>query len=247
MAAEEAVSQAGGKALPAHVRDFVGDIWSFRAQVEFDAELRLDSFRRRLRKIGAPDQLIEMATRASQDERRHAAHCVRLAREYGVQVPAAKGTLERIAPHSFSDRQALTYEIVAACCIAETESTAVLIHLQKDALPQIREVIHEFARDEVEHARLGWAFIAQESSLNGVGYLSRHIPAMLAGNAGADIMDPDPPDRDPNDLLRHGVLSNSSRRRVFTQAAFDVILPGLERFGVDIQPARQWLLETVKV
>jgi hypothetical protein len=212
--------------------------------VEFEAERRFSSFRERLGIINAPGQLIDLAAKASQDERRHAAHCVRLTQAYGVEVPIDEASVNRIAPESFSDRQALTYEIVAACCISETESMAVLLQLQKDAIPHIREVVHELARDEVDHARLGWAFLAFESALNGVGYLSSYIPAMLAGNAGADILNPDSPECDPEELIRHGVLSNSSKQRVFVQAVTEVILPGLEHFGIDARAGRTWLEET---
>jgi hypothetical protein len=233
--------------LSSAVRKHVSEVWSFRARVELEAELRFAAFRQQLERIEAPQPLIDLAGKATQDEQRHADHCLRLAQAYGAEEPSREVTLLRYAPPSFSDRQALAYEIVAACCVAETQSTAVLVHLQNEGAAYVREVIHELARDEIDHARLGWGFLAFESSLNSVGYLSPYIPSMFAGNAGPEVRKPDLPGCDPAELVKHGVLTNSTKRQLFIETANEVILPGLKKFGIDTEPARKWLADLNEV
>src|SRR5207237_1269423 len=82
-------------------------------------------------------------------------------------------------------RDAVLYEIVAACCITETESVATLATLLTGtAEPRVRTVVHEIARDEVVHGRMGWAHLAREAAVRDVSFLSSWVPSMLEGGLG---------------------------------------------------------------
>ncbi len=225
------------------VRRLVAGAWAFRWQVEVDAALRFARLSEQLGQLGAPEPLVSLALRAAEDERRHAALCESLAREYGqTELPPAPVAVAEVAPPGLPLRERVLYELVAACCITETESTAVLTTLlTPDAAPRVRGVLRDILRDEVAHSRLGWAHLSREHAEGAVGFLSRHVPAMLEGGVSPRLFAPGSPEEESPVLLRHGVLPHSRKAETFVRALQDVVFPGLERFGVDTAPARQWV------
>ena len=61
---------------------------------------------------------------------------------------------------------------------------------------------------------------------------------MLSGTVEETLFLEAPQDRD---LLRHGVLPPSRKKAIFARTLEEVVLPGLETFGIDAGPARAWL------
>jgi hypothetical protein len=179
--------------------------------------------------------------RAADDERRHAALCAGLAAHHGAPAIGVARDVP-IAPRALRERAAVLYEVVAACCITETESVATLTTLLAQAVdPGVEKVLRAIARDEVVHGRMGWAHLAREASRYDVSFLSAWIPAMLTGSveetpSGRQEEHPEDPE-----LLRHGILPPSRKRAIFARTLEEVVVPGLERFGIDGGPARAWL------
>ncbi len=225
------------------VQRVAASAWAFRFTVEREAEARFARLAERLDAIGAPGQLAELALGASRDEARHAVLCADLADEYGVRVDAsAAPMLGEIAPRELTERERVLYEVVAACCIAETESMATLSTLLVAARStRLRQVLRELATDEVRHGRLGWAHLANESARSDTSFLAPFVPAMLQGSAAPDLFLPASSELDHPALLEHGVLPHGSKREVFVHTLEQVVFPGLEQFGIDAAPARSWL------
>ncbi len=237
------MSDAKAELLTDPVRRLVAEAWTFRRQVELDAELRFARLAEQLAQLGAPEALVSLAGRAAEDERRHAGMCELLARAYGQEdMPPAPLAVEEVAPMGMPLRERVLYEVVAACCITETESTAVLTTLLvPDGAPRVRSVLRDILRDEVAHSRLGWAWLSHEQAEGTVGFLSRHVPSMLEGSASPRLFAPGTPEEENPALLKHGVLPHTRKRETFVRALRDVVFPGLERFGVDTAPARAWV------
>jgi len=224
-------------------RRAAAEAWAFRARVEQEAALRFDQLAAIVAGFDPGSPVPAMMRRAADDERRHTEMCARLAQSLGDYVALDPGAeLPSIAPRSLDARQAALYEVVAACCITETESMATLTTLLAcEAEPEVREVLHGISRDEVVHARIGWAHLSRESVAAEVAFLAPLVPGMLAGTIDAGLFGPAPPDEDPEGLLRLGVLPLAKKREVFLGTLEQVVFPGLERFGVDAGPAREWL------
>ena len=160
---------------------------------------------------------------------------------YGQPV-AASAEDAAIAPGSLGPRAAVLYEVVASCCITETESVATLTTLLAEQVePRVEKVLREIAKDEVLHGRIGWAHLAREASISDVSFLSPWIPAMLAGTVGEGLFTAADADLQSRELLRHGVLPHSLKRSIFVGTLEGVVFPGLEKFGISSRPARQWL------
>jgi hypothetical protein len=181
--------------------------------------------------------------RAADDEDRHAGLCAGLAAAYGS--PAGGAPVDAcIAPRSFGARDAVLYEMIAACCITETESVATLATLLAGAVePGVRAVVHEIAKDEVVHGRMGWAHLAREAAVRDVSFLSERVPSMLEGSVEAGIFAAGEPGSERDELLRHGVLPAWGKREIFVGTLEEVVFPGLDKLGVAAAPARAWLTE----
>jgi hypothetical protein len=230
------------------LRRLAASAWRFRWSVELEAEARFLRIAGRLEGIGAAAELVDRARRASSDEARHATLCAGLAFTYGEPVPVA-GRVEppEIAPPDWPLRERVLYELVAACCISETESLAVLTTLLESAhAPALRSVLHQLASDEVGHARLGWAHLAGEHSAGATAFLGPLLPAMLEGSVDADLFRPVDADREAQPLLLHGVLPHRLKGELFARTLEQVVFPGLETFGVDTEQARAWLAGRVE-
>ena len=214
------------------------EAWAFRARVERDAAKRFARLASEIEAFDPQSPVPAMMRKAALDEERHLQLCISLAG--AVPTEGAAGA-ERVAPASLPPREATLYETVAACCITETESVATVTSLlAADALPHVRAVLHEIARDEVSHARMGWAHLAREASAIDVRFLGRWIPAMLSGASASG----EPPES--TELLRYGVLPASQKRAVFAQTLLEVVFPGLEQFGIATAAGREWLSERTR-
>ena len=223
------------------LRRRAGEAWAFRARVEHEAALRFARLAEAIAGFDAESPIPALLRRAADDERRHEDLCADLAQQYG-QAAAGKGEDAAIAPAGLDRRSAALYEMVAACCITETESMATLASLlEGPADPTVEKVLREIARDEVVHGRMGWAHLAREAARSDVGFLSRWIPSMLSGTVGDDLFSAVDEELEASGLLRLGVLPHSMKRRIFIGTLDGVVLPGLEKFGVDPEPARAWL------
>jgi hypothetical protein len=224
-------------------RRAAAEAWAFRARVEQEAALRFERLAAVVAGFDPGSPVPDMMRRAADDERRHTELCARLAGSLGTPVVLdADAKLPSIAPRSLDERQAALYEVVAACCITETESMATLTTLmacQPD--PEVRAVLHSISKDEVVHSRMGWAHLSRESAAGEVAFLAPLIPGMLAGTIDESLFGAPPIDEDPEALLRLGVLPLEKKREVFLGTLEQVVFPGLEKFGVDPDPGRRWL------
>jgi len=222
------------------VRRLAGRAWAFRARVEHEAARRFARLARDIRDFDAVSPVPEMMERAAGDEVRHAVLCAELADRYGEPV-GDDGDDETVAPATLGARDAVLYEVVAACCITETESVATVTSLlAARAEPRVRDVLHEIARDEVTHSRMGWAHLAREAP-RGVAFLDRWIPVMLAGTVPPDFFAAAGADPDADELLRHGLLPQTQKQEVFAETLRTVVFPGLEQDPHQDDPDVLWL------
>ena len=229
-----------GLELPAPVRQYIGQAWAGRTHVEEISSVQFERLAAALRTLGAPAKLGEVASRAAGEEAQHRALCADLAHAYGVD-PGPPAAAEPLAPAGLPVFEACLYTAVAHCCVAETESMATLTELVREAgPPEVRSALVSIARDEVQHAQLGWAIVTWAARERSLSFLAPFLPAMLEPGA-APLFDVTPGSADDPRLLLHGVLPARRKREVFTETFLEVLLPGLERVGIDSARARRWL------
>ena len=224
------------------VRRHADQVWAARHGVETGAALRFGSLSRRLWEAGAPESLVDVAARASRDEERHASRCADILRMRQASVPAPETRLLEYAPMSLTPEQRLAYEVVAQSCISETESMSTLVTLLDAAHePMLKAIIQELARDEVQHARLGWGYLTWAKERLDLSFLATLLPRMAAGTAGPDLFHPALPGTDEPTLLHSGVVPHSERQRIYLETLDSVVIPGMAEHGVDTGPLHDWV------
>ena len=227
---------------PRPLQEVLAGAWAVRYRIETEASLRFGSLVRRLDVAGAPLRLVELAERASKDETRHAAHCERLFRGLGGKTLTAVERVVEYAPPHLPEAERLTYELVSQCCVAETQSTATLVTLLDAAeTKELKAVLHELARDEVHHSRLGWAYLAWARPRVDFSFLGPMLPGMIGGSAGPEMFAPPLAEVDRPELLRQGVIPQKMRQQVYIETLESVVFPGFETVGVDTTHAKRWL------
>ncbi len=201
--------------------------------------MRFDALARNLESFDAASPVVAMLRTAADDERRH----VELCRSLASSPLDAPTRVKEIAPIGATVRDIVLYEIIAAACIAETESVATLTALLKQPMRRdIDRTVREIAADEVGHAKLGWAHLARESASRSVAYAGAWLPAMLDGTVDSEgFVDGADGGAPPDDLRALGVLPLQQKRDVFIAVLEDAVFPGLARFGLELGPAQAWL------
>jgi len=222
-------------------RRHADQVWAARHGVETGAALRFGSLSRRLWEAGAPEALVELSARAARDETRHASRCEDILRSRKAPVPPPETRVLEYAPLELTPEQRLAYEVVAQSCVSETESMATLVTLLDAAHDEmLKTILHELARDEVQHARLGWGYLTWARPRMDLAFLAPLLPRMAAGTAGPDLFRAGPPGTDDPALFHFGVVPHSERQRVYLETIDTVVIPGMVEHGVDTAPLQRW-------
>lgn len=223
-------------------------VWRSRARAELEAAARFGRLAQELAALGAVDPVVAMAAEAASDEQRHALQCAELVRALGGERALGNTPMEMpsevraAAPGGLGPRERLLYEVVAMACVTETLSAALLGEMvERAADGQVRDVMQAILRDEVGHAKLGWAHLAAETQRGPAGFIGDYLPAMLAGTVDDEVFSSAAEHRESEALCGLGALDRSARRRIFEETLRVVIFPGLQRFGVDTARGERWL------
>jgi hypothetical protein len=229
------------------VRAAASRVWRHRHRMELEAAERFRSLALRLSRVGASETVVEMARRAFHDEQRHAERCLDLVSYFGGTARSEHVVEVRpVAPRVLDERERLLYEVVALSCVTETLSTALLGELVERARDSMaKQTLHAILRDEVDHSRLGWAFLAEEHALGARDCVSEWLGAMLNSTLPDELFDATDANSFDRALSGLGSLERAERLRVVGETLNAVIFPGLARFGIDTTRGRLWLRERI--
>jgi hypothetical protein len=183
----------------------------------------------------APAELLRMAESAVRDEHRHVDWCLRWARAVDSEKPAdAKlGGTRPLAFDGASPRDNRLLRTVFGCCFSETVAVHVLrashVHITLDS---VRRLNLEHMKEEVPHARLGWALLGWPGvTLRDRQMIHEHVPEM----ARITRMVWQTTRREADDDLHElGYLSSDIIDAACEEALRDVVIPGLRHLGVGV-------------
>jgi hypothetical protein len=219
-------------------------LWAHRALAELDAAARFERLATILRDTGAKPLVVDMARAAADDERRHHTRCIALACRFGVRPAASHGNAPQLAAGTRTLAEQALYETVSMSCVTETLSTALLMAIRAAAVDdEVAATADEILRDEVEHARLGWAHLAAEAPRRDLAFLGPRLPAILAHTVHEEIFGPDDAGPLADEIAGLGGLPRARRYDVLVQTMRDVVFPGLRSHGIDTASAEQWLAQ----
>lgn len=215
--------------------------WSWRREQE---HLAVGAFCRiafEAAAYGCEPATLALFTRAATDEVHHADVCRRMVEKHGGESLATTLKLASV-PAALAVRTAddLLLSIVETSCLSETFTGAYFTDMLEIATePLARAVLLSLLEDEIDHGRVGWAYLAS-ACRDGRGAVVEAALPNLVERTMAEVLDDAAraPEGDDPELDRHGYMGRTRGARVYRDALAQIVLPGFEALGIDTSPAR---------
>jgi hypothetical protein len=193
--------------------------------------------------IGAGPRVVALVQRAAEDEERHGEICRRVASAYrGADLVPRLPARALLPLRTPGDPELeLALYLIEASCLGETIGTLFIKEsLDAASSPLARAALRELLTDEVEHARLGFAYLAapyvgarHREAIS--GWLPRLFQSTL------DYWKMPSPRPMPRALAAHGCLSAAQVDSLVWTALREIALPGLAYLGLDTRPTTEYL------
>ena len=216
------------------LRTALGKHWERRARSELCVARTFALMVAPLTRVRADAQVIALVARAVSDEERHSALCRQLAEIYGGTEVAPPNVDDVLLPAFGAKDERLEVAILVAgmCCINETIATAwIEACLAVATAPIALAANRGHLRDEIDHARIGWAHLASDALTPAHrDELGAWVFPLLRANV-PQWENPDPflPEEG---VPAHGQPSTADSRRAIQAAACTIILPGFAHVGI---------------
>lgn len=219
-------------ALDRATRELVGGEWARRADVELTSASLTARLVQHLLLDGASAEVLELASKAVSDEVRHARICHAVAERYlerSLPEPRARHLVEATFGDAPPEINRLLLFVLHSC-INETLATVCLREGLKRAIsPTVKAATQELLRDDLNHARMGWAHLASDAvSASAKAHVERALPTLVRLGREGWLEEP----RADLDLPEHGVLGNASFPPLVEEAMAELVLPGFAHVGI---------------
>ena len=188
-----------------------------------------------------------LAARAVDDEHRHAELCRVVASRYAGRELAPPALLTLVQPQhrGAPARLVPTLHVLGHCAMNETFASAFLeASLGCAEMPLARAALRELLSDEVDHARIGWAHLAELGEQKRAE-LAPWLESLVYANLKMWREAPRVVTTDAS-LHRHGAPSAHAIEQALLGAVRDLIIPGLARFELPTRALELWLAAGAK-
>jgi len=223
------------------LRAQLAGIWMGQAATEARVAGSFATIRDSLARLGADPALVALAARAVDDEHRHAALCEEMAGRYAGRVCGPHVTLRprRPAHRAASSREVRdALWVIGQCALNETFAGAYLSAAREGARsPVVRAALRELLEDEIDHARIGWAYLSLAPDT-----LRRELSEWLVPLTACNLREwrkIELPDSDA--LWAHGIPPAPVARAELTAVLRDILVPGFTRAGLDTRALERWI------
>jgi hypothetical protein len=207
--------------------------WLERAAAESSVAIGFDKLLPRLRAIGAAPVVLELTEKAIDDETRHARGCVELASSYAGRALEAPPPRATELPVFRTEDEALECALIVlgTCCINESIACEWLRASWLAATdPASKDANRLHLKDEIDHARLGWAYFATLDPARKRHIAEHWLDRMIAVNVAewkkADKHLP------ADGIAELGHLAQTISERVIDEAVASVVRPGFAHVGL---------------
>lgn len=223
-------------------RGVLADVWRGRAASERRVSESFTVVRDALVSLEAPRELVLLATRAIDDEMRHAELSRLVASRYalGAIDPPPRLVLELPLHTGAGERLRHILHVVGQCAFNETIASVFLeAAIAEATAPLARAALRELLSDEIDHARIGWALLATLDASTREE-VERWLPTMAMANLRM-WRDAHRTYADDASLAAHGAPCVASVERALLLAFRDLILPGFAHLGIGTAKIATWL------
>jgi hypothetical protein len=235
-----ALRHAAG-ALSEDRRTSVGRSWLERARQEHLAVGAFALLSQELAEQGCDPVVLDLVTRAASDEVRHTEVCGRMAAAMLDEdcVPRSWRGLPKVPLHEEHDAATrVLLHVVEMCCLGETLTGVFFTDMHGRASdPTARVVVESLLEDEIDHGRVGWAYLATRAREGRLQGLREALPSMIDRTIGRAFRKAQPV-ADDEAMEVFGYVRDAACPAICCRALRDVIVPGFETLGVDLACAR---------
>lgn len=223
------------------LRGELSTIWWAQSATELRVATSFGVVHRALSDLGAEPALTALAARAVDDEHRHAALCLDMAQRLRggeIDAPPPLPAQQPQHPEALDEDERRALFVVGQCALNETFANAYLTTAYRDTTsPLARAAINELLRDEIDHSRLGWAFLSTLPASRRARISDWLVPLTLTNlrewqqSAATHTLAHAP----------HGVPRAEAVREALAEVVRDVMLPGFEYVGLDTRALARWV------
>ncbi len=233
-------------ALAPAVRARLASIWMSQAATEARVARSFQMVHESLTRLDVDPALAALAARAVDDEHRHAALCEDLAGRYAGGPCGPHAALPHTPPAhpGASPRLRDALFVVGQCALNETFASAYLGAAYQGArTPIARAALRELLEDEIDHSRLGWAYLDRAPA-----DLKRELSDWLVPVTICNLREWRKialPDDDA--LAAHGVPPHEVAHAALSEALGGLLLPGFAHVGLDTRALERWIRQGAPV
>ncbi|MFT5355444.1 MAG: hypothetical protein ACI9KE_002663 [Polyangiales bacterium] len=228
------------RAFSPELRARMAGIWLMQAATESRVARSFEIIGDSLRALHADSGIIRLASRAVDDEHRHAALCEELAGAYAGRPVGPHVALPHRTPEHRDVQAAVRHAlyVVGQCALNETFASAYLSAAQVGAtVPLAASALKELTSDEIDHARVGWAFLTDMPEEMRRPMSDWILPLTVCNlREWRDIQLPK-----DDSLACHGVPPQDLARQYLNDALVGVLLPGFRHVGLDTRALEAWV------
>ncbi|MEM9188797.1 MAG: hypothetical protein AAGF12_06455 [Myxococcota bacterium] len=219
----------------------VAEYWLGQAASEARVAESFRSIHSSLLHLQADAGLIRLAARAVDDEHRHAALTEELACRYAGRRVGPHPVLAPQQPrHERAASETLRHAlfVTGQCALNETFATAYLSAARRGAeSPIARHALRELLEDEIDHSRIGWAFLAEVPVRHRAELSDWLLPLTVCNyREWQQLQLPE------NDALAPlGIPPAEVARTALFEALEGILLPGFRHVGLDTRDLEAWI------
>jgi hypothetical protein len=223
-------------------RHELAGVWLGRAASERRVADAFQVIHEALEERGSASELRKLAARAVDDEHRHAELSRVVASRFagGELDPPARLTLVVPEHPGAAPELVASLRILGHCALNETFASVFLETSLKLARGKLAmAALRELLSDEVDHARIGWAHLAELDAADRACIAPWLLPLVRANlKMWRDTPRPYPVDRA---LHRHGAPPADAVEEALLGALRHLIIPGFDRFSLPTGALVEWL------
>jgi hypothetical protein len=229
--------------LPTETRENIANLWWSQAATEYRVASSFEVVRDALGRLQVDAGILQLAERAVDDEYRHNALCLQMAERYAGRPFEQPKVLEFAHPAHASAaaprvRDALF--VVGQCVYNETFASAYLQACLDGAThPLAKAALRELLSDEIDHARIGWAYLSTLAPEERAALEEWLLPLAVSNlREWRSINLPSA----TSELEAHGLPARERIQTALLDALSGIILPGLEHNRFHAKALKNWVV-----
>ncbi len=227
--------------MPFAEREELATIWLSQAATEARVARSFALVHESLALLGADAGLVEVSARAVEDEHRHEALCRTMAERYAGAPVVPTPVLPFSPPRHHeakSDRDRRALWVVGQCAFNETFASAYLsLCFDRVETPLARAAIRELLSDEIDHARIGWAYLSTIDAATRATISDWLVPLAVSNLREWRKVRLAEDER----LAPHGIPPAGAVEEALSHAMRDLVAPGLAHVGLDVRALERWI------